>query len=73
MGDIFMYVTKEEYYRICEELGDGETINIYIGNNVEIDLKKIGTKIYKFIANYGEDNIDKCLEEMYLKRNKIII
>ena len=73
MRDIFMYISEEEYYRVCEEIDDGQTINIYKSKNIEIDIKRSGKKIYKFIADYGECSLNECLEDMYLKKVKIII
>ena len=45
-----MYISEEEYYRVCEEIDDGQTINIYKSKNIEIDIKRSGKKIYKFIV-----------------------
>ena len=59
MDGILKYVSKEYYENACKTL--------------EIDLKKIGTKIYKFISHYGDDDINNCLEDMYLRCNKIVI
>lgn len=73
MDNIFTYISKKEYNKICKSLINGQTINIYKDKNVEIDLKRIGSKIYKFISHYGQDNIDECLEDMYLKSCKVAI
>ena len=73
MDNVFMYVSKEKYERVCKELKSGQTLQLYKDKDVEIDLKRIGSKIYKFISHYGKNDIDKCLEEMYLKKCKIAI
>lgn len=73
MRDIFMYISEEEYYRICKEINDGQTVNIYKSKSIEIDIKRIGKKIYKFIADYGESALHECLEDMYLKKDKVVI
>ncbi|CAH0435680.1 Conserved hypothetical protein [Clostridium neonatale] len=39
-----MYISEEEYYRVCEEIDDGQTINIYKSKNIEIDIKRSGKK-----------------------------
>ena len=59
-----MYISEEEYYRVCEEIDDGQTINIYKSKNIEIDIKRSGKKIYKFIADYGECSLNECLEDI---------
>ena len=67
-----MYISEEEYYRVCEEIDDGQTINIYKSKNIEIDIKRSGKKIYKFIADYGECSLNECLELYNFKRGKIL-
>ncbi|MDU6036925.1 MAG: hypothetical protein E6Y83_01155 [Clostridium butyricum] len=73
MDSILKYVSKEYYENACKSLKNGQTINLYSSKTLEIDLKKIGTKIYKFISHYGDDDINNCLEDMYLRCNKIAI
>ena len=73
MNNILLYVSREKYEKACSMLKSGQTVNIYKSRSIEIDLKKIGTKIYKFISHYGDISIDECLEDMYLRRNKIAI
>lgn len=68
MNNIFDYVTKEEYDDACKNLNSGVTKNIYNKDGIEIDLKKVGKKIYKFISIYGEDDINRCIEDMYQRR-----
>lgn len=69
MDNIFQYVSKENYEKMCKTLADGDLKNIYNSNGIEIDLKKIGKKIYKFISIYGQDDINRCIENMYERRN----
>lgn len=71
MNNVFMYVSKEEYENACSNLKSGQTIHLYKNKNIEIDLKKIGRKIYKFISCYGEEDINVCLEDMYLSKSKV--
>ena len=73
MDNIFMYVSKEEYERACRDLKSGQKVHLYKNKSVEIDLKRIGTKIYTFISHYGDDDINDCLEEMYLKSSRVAI
>lgn len=73
MRDIFMYISSEEYYKMCEKIDDGQTVNIYKSDSIEIDIKRSGKKIYKFIADYGESALHECLEDMYLKKDKVVI
>ncbi len=73
MDNIFMYVSKEEYERACKDLKNGQTVHLYKNKSIEIDLKRIGTKIYKFISHYGNGDINQCLEDMYLKSSKVAI
>lgn len=69
MDNIFKYVSKENYEKMCKTLSDGDLKTIYNSNGIEIDLKKIGKKIYKFISVYGQDDINRCIENMYERRN----
>lgn len=69
-GDIiFNYVTLEMFNAACKNLKNGETKNIYKNKDVEIDIKKVGRKIYKFVNHYSrEKSFANCIENMYLKR-----
>ena len=62
---IFDYITKEEYESKIRGLKDSETRNIYKSGNIEIDVKKVGRHIYKFINIYGNENFVDCIVNMY--------
>ena len=62
---IFDYITKEEYESKIKGLKDSETRNIYKSGNVEIDVKKVGRHVYKFINVYGNENFVDCIVNMY--------
>lgn len=62
---IFDYITKEEYKSKIRGLKDSETRNIYKSGNIEIDVKKVGRHIYKFINIYGNENFVDCIVNMY--------
>ena len=62
---IFDYITKEEYESKIKDLKDSETRNIYKSGNVEIDVKKVGRHIYKFINVYGDEKFEDCIVNMY--------
>ncbi|EHJ01894.1 hypothetical protein CDLVIII_5412 [Clostridium sp. DL-VIII] len=72
MNNILMYISKEDYQKACGSLKSGQTINIYKGNNVEIDIKKVGRKIYNFISHYGDNDAKECLEDMYLRKSNLL-
>ena len=62
---IFDYITKEEYESKIKGLKDSETRNIYKSGNIEIDGKKVGRHIYKFINVYGNEKFVDCIVNMY--------
>lgn len=62
---IFDYITEEEYESKIKGLKDSETRNIYKSGNVEIDVKKVGRHIYKFINIYGNEKFQDCIVNMY--------
>ena len=62
---IFDYITKEEYESKIKGLKDSETRNIYKSGNIEIDVKKVGRRIYKFINIYGNEKFVDCIVNMY--------
>ena len=62
---IFDHITKEEYQSKIKGLKDSETRNIYKSGNVEIDVKKVGRHVYKFINVYGNENFVDCIVNMY--------
>ena len=62
---IFDYITEEEYESKIKGLKDSETRNIYKSGNVEIDVKKVGRHIYKFINIYGNEKFVDWIVNMY--------
>ena len=72
MNNILMYISKEEYQKACNSLKNGQTVNIYRDGNVEIDIKKVGRKVYNFISHYGNYDMKDCLEDMYLRKEKLL-
>ena len=62
---IFDYITKEEYESKIKDLKDSETRNIYKSGNIEIDVKKVGRKIYKILNIYGNEKFEDCIVNMY--------
>ena len=62
---IFDYITKEEYESKIKGLKDSETRNIYKSGNIEIDVKKVGRKIYKILNIYGNEKFEDCIVNMY--------
>ena len=62
---IFDYITEEEYENKIKGLKDSETRNIYKSGNIEIDVKKVGRHIYKFINVYGNEKFVDCIVRMY--------
>lgn len=69
MEKILLYITKEKYHTLCDNLKDGETRNIYCQDGTEIDILKIDKKIYNFISNYGEKKFSTCIEDAYLRKS----
>lgn len=67
-NDIFKYVDKEVYEKNARELKDGEVRGIYDENGVQIDIKKVNEKVYKFINICGENKFEVCLRNMYSRR-----
>ena len=67
---IFAYITEEQFKLGCKGLKDGDTKNIYKADGVEIELKKVGRKIFKFINHYGNEKLSDCICNMYMCRPK---
>lgn len=68
MDSVFNYMSKEDYSKKIKNLKNDERRNIYKKDNVEIDVKKIGRKIYKLINVYGTEKLEDCLLNMYNNR-----
>ena len=65
---VFDYISKEEYNSKIKGLKNDETRIIYKKDNIEIYVKKINKKIYKFINHYGSEKLEDCLVNMYNNR-----
>lgn len=62
--DMYKFIDMEEYQIICNSLKDNETKMIYCDNNIDIQIKKEGRKIFTFINTYGDKNLSEALNNI---------
>ena len=67
--DIYKYLTKEEYEKECKSLKAGKTKRIFKNENLEIDIKKVGRKVYTIINNFTHE---KKLNEALRNINNLL-
>lgn len=63
--NIFDLVDKQVYDEYIKNIKDGEIKSIYNKNGIQIDIQKIGKKVYKFINESGKKSFEDCLKNMY--------
>lgn len=64
MQNIFMYVKEDEYNKYKKNLKNGESKIIYSDSKIDIEMRKVGKKVYTFINKYGDKNLNEVLNNI---------
>ena len=64
MDEINKYISIEEYINETKALKSGQSKNIYSDTYVDIEIKKVGRKIYTFVNKYGEEKLNTVLNNI---------
>lgn len=64
MQNIFMYVKEDEYNKYKKNLKNGESKIIYSNSKIDIEIRKVGKKVYTFINKYGDKNLNEVLNNI---------
>ena len=62
--NIFNYIEKEKYEEMYNELKSNEIRKIYDDNHIDIEIKKVGKRIFTFINTYGDKKINEALNNV---------
>ncbi|WP_058230432.1 hypothetical protein [Clostridium butyricum] len=62
--NIFNYIEKDKYEEMCNKLKSNEMIKIYDDNHMDIEIKKVGKKVYTFINKYGDKKLNEVLNNI---------
>ena len=63
MEGINRYITVEYYTNEIKSLKSGQSKNIYSDTDVDIEIKKIGRKLY-FVNKYGNEKLNTVLNNI---------
>ncbi len=63
--NVFDYVEMDKYKEICSKLKSNEVRRIYSDNQIYIDVKKVGRKVYTFINTFGSKKLNEALNGIY--------
>ena len=64
MEEINKYISIEDYINETKALKSGQSKNIYSDTDVDIEIKKVGRKIYTFVNKYGEEKLNTVLNNI---------
>lgn len=64
MEEIIKYISIEDYINETKGLKSGQIKNIYSDMNIDIEIKKVGRKIYTFVNKYGEEKLNNALNKV---------
>lgn len=64
MINIHDFVKEEEYKKFCKSINGNEIKIIYNDNNIDIEIKKVGRRIFTFINTYGDKKINEVLNNV---------
>lgn len=62
--NIFNYIDKSEYDVVCGRLRNKETKVIYNDSNLNIEVKKVGKRIFTFVNTYGDKKLNEALNNI---------
>lgn len=64
MEEIIKYISIEDYVNETKALKSGQSKNIYTDIDLDIEIKKVGRKIYTFVNKYGEEKLSDALNKV---------
>lgn len=64
MEEIIKYISIEDYVNETKALKSGQSKNIYSDIDIDIEIKKVGRKIYTFVNKYGEEKLSDALNKV---------
>ncbi|MBP1890127.1 hypothetical protein J2Z53_001711 [Clostridium moniliforme] len=64
MEEINKYVSIEEYTNEIKVLKSGQSKSIYSDTDIDIEIKKVGKKIYTFVNKYGDKKLNTALNNI---------
>ncbi len=62
--DIFKYIEKDKYEELCNKLKSNEIRRIYDDDYIDIEIKKVGKRVFTFINTYGDKKINQALNNI---------
>ena len=64
MEEIIKYISIEMYVNETKDLQSGQSKNIYSDTNIDIEIKKVGRRIYTFVNKYGDEKLNNALNSV---------
>ena len=52
------------YVNETKDLQSGQSKNIYSDTNIDIEIKKVGRRIYTFVNKYGDEKLNNALNSV---------
>ncbi|MGV3076444.1 hypothetical protein ACEE21_15300 [Clostridium baratii] len=62
--DVKNLVGSDVYDREVKSLKNGETKTIYSNNSIDIDIKKVSSKVYVIVNKFGTRSLNSCLNKI---------
>lgn len=62
--NIFNYIEKDKFEEMCNKLKSNEIRRIYDDNHIDIEIKKVGKRVFTFINTYGDKKINQALNNI---------
>lgn len=64
IDDIKVLVEEDFYNKEVNSLKNGEIKNIFKNEDMEIDIKKVSSKVYIFINKFGREDLNSVLNKV---------
>ena len=58
MGEVLKYVTLDYYNEVKSSMKNGDVLKVFSNEELDIELMKIGEKVFNVITRYGDKPID---------------
>lgn len=62
--NIFNYIEKDKFEEMCNKLKSNEIRRIYDDNHIDIEIKKVGKRVFTFINTYSDKKINQALNNI---------
>ncbi|SCJ00306.1 Uncharacterised protein [uncultured Clostridium sp.] len=67
MEEVLKYVSVDTYDEAKNKMKNGDVLKVFSNEELEIELMKIGKKVFNVITRYGDKQIDDIVKGVLIQ------